>query len=549
MKKIINVLLSLLIVFTLVSCSSKQESIIIVYTNDVHAAVNENIGYAGLVSYVNELKQNNKYVTLVDAGDAYQGTTLSSVSKGEAVAEILKYVDYDIMTFGNHEFDYGMEQLVNLMKISDKEYINSNIVYKGNEENNFMNDIKKYEIITYGKTKVGYVAFDTPYTTRDSIVAHYMEDDEIVYNFCFGEDKTSFYDNAQKMIDEVKKEGVDYVVAICHFGQGEGCEGYTSTDLANATSGIDVIIDAHSHLELPCQYETNKDGKEVLITCSGTALNNIGQVVIGGDGYISTTNINNYTKKDEATTKVVDEVVEKYTAALDEKLFVSDIELSIADEDGIRMIRSREMPLGNLIADALRYYADADIAIINSGAIRNSLHIGDLTYNDFINVLPLGNDLVSIEVTGQELADYLEYSYAHVESEYVKDSKANGEFGSFMQVSGIRFTVDTSVKADIEVDENDNFLSIGETRRLKDIEVLNDNGQYEPLDPNKTYVLGGITYILLQGGSGTEAIFKDNTVISNGGTCDYEAVVNFVKEVLNGDLSLYKEVDNRISIK
>jgi len=549
MKKIIKICLSILVLLTICACQNKQNDIIIIYTNDVHASVNTNIGYDGLMSYINKLKANNDYVTVVDAGDAYQGSTACAVSKGEAIAKILKYVDYDIMTFGNHEFDYGMDQLINNINISEKHYINSNIVYTGKNEDNFLNDIKKYEIIEYGNIKVGFVSFDTPLTLNDTVPTSFMEDGDTVYDFCFNDSKDNFYINAQKVIDECKNEGADYIIAITHLGQDDDAGMFASNEFVLNTNNIDVVIDAHSHLELAGQYNINKDGKEVLITSSGTGLNNIGQVVISPNGFISTSLISNYSDKDEELEKIINDILDEYTNSLLTPIFTNEYELKIADDNGIRMIRNRELAIGDLVADAIRYYANADIGIMNGGGFKANLPKGEVSYNDFIKVFPYGNALACIEISGQELLDYLEYCYSNVLSDYYKDDKAIGENGSFMQISGLKITIDTSVKSSVVVDDTDNFVSVGETRRIKDVLVLNKNNEYEPIDINKTYKLGGMDYSLIKGGSGTSNIFKDNNVLISGSMYDYELFASYIKDILNNDLSKYQIIDERIIIE
>jgi len=419
----------------------------------------------------------------------------------------------------------------------------------GSDDNNFFQDIKKYEIVTYGNTKVGYVSFDTPLTLNDTVPTSFIENGETVYNFCFGGDKQDFYINAQNIIDECKNAGADYIVAICHLGQDDDAGMFTSNEFVNNTNNIDVVIDAHSHSELAGQYNVNKDGKKVLITSSGTGLNNIGQIVISSNGFISTSLISNYENKDEEVESKVTEIINKYTDALNETIFENTNELKISDDNDVRMIRNREMAIGDLVCDAIRYYSGADIGIMNGGGFKASLPVGEVSYNDFIKIFPYGNALACIEISGSELLDYLEYCYSLVENEYVKDDKACGENGSFMQVSGMRVTIDTSIDTSIEVDDTDNLLSVGESRRVKDVEILNENGEYEPIDVNKIYKLGGMDYSLVKGGSGTSNIFKDNNVLINGSMYDYELFASYIVDVLNGDLSKYQDIDNRITIE
>jgi len=546
MKKILTILVSFLLLFTLFGCKEKNnDDIIIIFTNDVHAKADENIGYAGLISYKKQCEAQSEYVTLVDAGDVIQGDSLNSVSKGQAAVEYLNTVNYDILTFGNHEFDFGMDRLEEIVNEVNSEYINSNIVYTGANDSLF-NDVERYKIIEYGDKKVGYIAITTPETIANTTPLTFIEDDKIVYNFFGGGDGSNFYDNMQKIIDEVKTKA-DYVVAISHLGQ-EANYIYRSQDLINNTNGIDVVIDAHSHTESPAQYEKNKDGKNILLCSTGTGLENIGQIVISHNGLITTSIISNYEDKDEETANAISAIKAKYESTLSDTLFTNNTFLTINNDEGIREIRTREKNIGDFVADAFRYVTGADIAIVNGGGIRADLNVGEITYGDIINISPFGNKAACIEMTGQQIVDYLEYVYRYTSLNNIVNDKPYGEYGSFMQLSGIKVTIDTSITPDVVVNDVDDFISVGENRRVSDVMVLVDDVLYEPIDLEKTYTVGGNDYSLVNGGSGTLEFLKDNTVLSSDIMEDYRTLVTYC-EYLNFDLSRYATVDDRITLK
>jgi len=550
MKKFVSAVLCFILLFGLIGCDQKKaDDIIIIYTSDVHCAIDDNIGYAGLVAYRDEARTKSEYVTMVDVGDAVQGGTLATVSKGDALVECLNLVNYDIQALGNHEFDYGLDHLSEIIEENNNTYINSNVVYTGKNENNKINTLDKYKIIEYGDTKVAYIALLTPYTLISASPNNLKEDGVIAVDFFGGNEDEDFYGYVQNLVDECKEKGADYVIALTHMGSSVSDEPYSSTTLATSTHGIDVIVDAHAHIQFASKSLKNTENKEVLVTSCGTELNSIGQISISPAGLISTTNIVDYTEKNQELAASLTEIKERYTTELEKTLFVNTTPLTVLDNSGIRVIRSMEMPIGDFVADAYRYVTGADIAIANGGGIRADLPAGDTSYSSFINVLPFGNIMSAINLTGQELLDYLEYTYRHTKTDYISNGMNNCEYGSFMQISGMTLTIDTSVTSDVVVDDEDNLISVGEKRRIKDAMVLNKEGIYEPIDPEKTYTVGSVDYTLINGGSGTEIFFKDKEVVLNDAGPNYDAIYTYARDVLNFDLSIYSTSANRILIK
>lgn len=549
MKKILKLLLCALLALSLVSCKSEKNDVIVIYTSDIHGSANENLGFASVLSFKQEALKKTPYVTLIDCGDAVQGSAYTQVSEGEAIVECMNAVGYDYLTFGNHEFDFGIEALGNIVAKQNGKYLNANIVYTGESgKGSFLNELAKYDIVKYGDISVGYIGIDTPSTIKDSTPSKLKENDEFVINFLFNDEADNFYNNIQNILDEMKSKGADVIVCLSHLGYGDEFTPYSSKDLANNTTGIDVIVDGHAHVNMPSAFEKNKDGEQVIITCSGTGIENIGYLTISSNGTVTASNTNNYAFVSDENKEIINEIVDSYATELKKELFTSNCALPIKDVSGIRMVRSREVGIGDLFADALRYYGEADIGIMNGGGIRTGINLGTVSYSDLIEIAPFENVLTVIEISGQELVDYLEYTYRNVKKEYVNNSMAYGEDGSFMQVSGIKLTIDTSITSDITVDENDNFISVNKNRRVKDVMVLED-GEYVPIDLNKTYTLAGTDYTLIGGGSGTTVVFADNNVVLKTSTLYSQVLIDYITKVLNSDLSSYAEVDSRITVQ
>ena len=556
MKKILSLLLCALLLCGLCACGGTEvtapaatadpnlplteetHDIVILFTNDVHGAIADNIGYAGLAAYKKTVEARTPYVTLVDCGDAVQGGYLNSVSRGEISARAMRCVGYDLATLGNHEFDFGMERLAELMDISGAEYLCCNLDYTGSSENP-LGELTPYEIYTYGDTRVAFIGVATPRTIGDSTPTYFMEGDEYVWDFHGGgENGQELFSLVQDTVDECRAQGADYVVVLSHLGMEEGSLPFTSENLAANTRGIDVILDAHSHTAAPCEITENAEGEEVLLSQTGTGLTAIGQVVISADGYISVGYISDYNKRDAEAEAAIAALTEEYEALLNEVVAYAETELSITDENGIRLVRSRETAIGNLCADAFRTVMGADIAYVNGGGIRASLPAGDITYSDLINVHPFSNTMCVSEITGAELLDMLEYFYRYVQSEYVSDGTAVGEDGSFACMAGVTCTVNTAIPSSVTVDENDMLLSVDGERRVSGVMVL-QNGVYVPLDTEATYTLAATDYVLKNGGCGMQLLLADRTPVTETARADYEVLADYIVNTLQGDLSAY----------
>lgn len=529
------------------AASQEPNDIIVLYTNDVHCGIDGAIGYAGLAEYRDDCVEKTPFVTLVDVGDAIQGDAIGTVSDGEYPADIMNQVGYDIAILGNHEFDYGMEQLSSIIGESSAQYLTCNITYTGSGEN-ALSEVAPYEIIEYGDTSVAFIGVATPESITKSTPAYFMENDEFVYDFC-GESGEKLYECVQGYVDECTEKGADYIVVLSHLGDGEESSPFTSVELIQNTTGVDVVLDGHAHSVISCQVEQNKNGEDVLLSSTGTKLENIGQLVITANGNISTGLVSSYAQKDEEVDAYIKDVQALCEAELNRTVASSDVALYTGDANGIRLVRNRETAIGNLCADAYRAVGEADIALVNGGGIRADIPEGDITYADVIAVHPYGNALCVVEATGQEIVDALELGSRFTKNVTEEDGNAAGECGGFLQVSGLKYTIDTSVESSVVLDENDMFVSVDGARRVSDVQVLNDADEYEPIDLEKTYTVASHNYMLKSCGDGY-TMFTDNTFIIDEGVLDNQILITYIKDVLQGELgATYSEVDGRITVK
>ena len=172
-----------------------------------------------------------------------------------------------------------------------------------------------------------------------------------------------------------------------------------------------------------------------------------------------------------------------------------------------------------------------------------------ISYADIIGVHPFGNTLCVAKVSGQEIADVLEIGAVAAVKEVSENGLAAGENGSFMNVSGLKYTIDTSIEAGVEFDENGLVTNISDKRRVKDIMILNKDGEYEPIDMEKEYTLASHNYLLKENGSGA-TFFDDNEFVIEEGMADYQILITYLSEHISGSISEnYSSVEGRIVVE
>ena len=230
---IIIAVLSLLLIFVCyyqyktpigkIDRSSLSDEIVVLFTNDVHCYVDQYIGYAGLAAYKEQIKKKNPNVIMVDCGDAIQGEYIGTIAQGEFIVDMMNKVGYDLAILGNHEFDYGMGSLKTVINRSKAKYLNCNITYSGSQENALQNTAS-YTILTYGKTKLGFVGVTTPGSTNTSTPVYFQENNLFVYDFKSHYNGKDLFDTVQKSVDDCLKEGAHYVILLSHLGVGTGYE-------------------------------------------------------------------------------------------------------------------------------------------------------------------------------------------------------------------------------------------------------------------------------------------------------------------------------------
>ena len=349
------------ILFVGTVCAKNTDTIIILYENDVHCAVE---GYSKLAAMKKELLQTYAYVGAVSCGDYIQGSSLGAVSKGEYIVELMNLVGYDAVTLGNHEFDYRIDRLNQLADMMDTKPVCCNFQKTGASQSYF----QPYKIVSYGETRVAYIGITTPDTLSSSSPAQF-KDENGNYIYTFNVEK--LYDVVQKSIDSAKQAGADYVVALSHLGYGEDASVVDIVELVSNTAGFDVVLDGHSHSVIENMKLTDGDGNEVILSSTGTKFANIGKLTIS-NGTVTTQLIRTeeYTETDAEVDTRIAEIQEEYASLGDRKIGVSEVDLITNDEDGNRLVRKQETNLGDLCSDAFRIVTGADIGYANGGGMR-----------------------------------------------------------------------------------------------------------------------------------------------------------------------------------
>jgi 2',3'-cyclic-nucleotide 2'-phosphodiesterase (5'-nucleotidase family) len=529
------------------TADAKAKDIVILYTNDVHCAVDKNIGYASLAAYKKDMESKTDYVTLVDCGDAIQGDYIAALSSGSVPIEIMNDVGYDYAVLGNHEFDYGMPQLSALLKKANAQYLGCNITYTGTGES-AVSSLKPYDIVDYGGTKVALIGVSTPLSITSSSPINFQENGVFVYDFC-GASGEELYACVQKNVDECRAAGADYVVLLTHLGDTDTFSPFSSVELADNTTGVDAILDGHAHDVIPCRVEQNKDGADVLLTSTGTNLASIGQLTITAGGTLTAGLISQYTPRDAQVDAQIKAIQADFDAQASQVVATSNSALSTMDDSGVRLVRNRETTIGDFCADAYRAAGNADIGLINGGGVRADLPTGEITYKDVLSVNPFGNALCVAKATGQQVLDALEMGCRKTESQTSANGLALGENGGFLQVSGLKFTIDTSIASAVTLDENGMFASVDGPRRVQDVQVEGADGSYSPLDPAATYTVASSNYVIKKGGDGNNVFAGDEFLIDEG-TTDYQMLIDYLAKDLNGQLGeKYSALQGRITVK
>lgn len=498
---------------------------VILHSNDVHGAIK---GYANIAALKAEYEAEGATVILVDAGDYSQGTTYVSSTKGLDAVKMMNVAGYDFATLGNHEFDYGYEQLKSNMSEAHFKVLCANVL---DAEGNSIFDATAIKEVN--GVKIGFFGLETPETQTKANPALIKG-----LQFLGGE---KMYKCAQAQVAALKDAGADIIVCLAHLGVDGESEPNRSVDLFAKVEGIDFIIDGHSHSVM------EKGPSDEPIQSTGTQFKNIGVIVIDNATKTIESNklvaVTEESAKDKAVEVAAADIIERITAEYGAVFAKSEVELNGDKAPGNR---NMETNLGDLITDSMMWQIlkDADslavpaeniVAVTNGGGIRAWIHKGDITKNDVFTVLPFGNTLTVIYVKGADLLEALEAST------YCTPAPVGG----FPQIAGMKITVVTKAEYDANAETYPGSTYYG-PKSINRVTIDEVNGK--PFDPNATYAVATNNFTAA-GGDTYYAFARSEGSIDTGYTLD-TILMDYIKEELNGVIGeKYAEPDGRITIK
>ncbi|SDZ10801.1 2',3'-cyclic-nucleotide 2'-phosphodiesterase / 3'-nucleotidase / 5'-nucleotidase [Evansella caseinilytica] len=486
----------------------------IMHTNDTHAHLED---VAKRVTAVNEVRSTTEHSILLDAGDVFSGTLFFNKYKGQADLEFMNMLGYDAMVPGNHEFDDGPGTFAAFVQKADFPFVSANINYRNEPELSglYVDDFgdpgengKIYPavILDVNGEKIGIFGL----TTEDTAFIS-NPGDHLIFE--------DYLEKAEDTVAGLKELNINKIIAVTHLGYNY------DRILADTVKGIDVIVGGHSHTLLNEPQVFHADDEPTLVVQTGEYGENLGKldVVFDESGVLQEWNgallkVADY-EADPAAAARLDELMEPIEEMKQQIVGYTDVFLDGSREN----IRSKETNLGNLIADGMlarakQIYPDTVMAFQNSGGIRASINVGAISLGDVLTVMPFGNNLVTLDLTGEEVLAALENSVSQVEDGH----------GKFLQVAGLHFAYDRS-------------KSPGQ--RVTDVQVKTDSG-FEPLDPEKMYKAATNAFAA-DGGDGFESFrqAKNDGRIQEIYIVDYEVFNWYLNEIGNVNI----DVDGRIT--
>lgn len=502
---------------------------VILHSNDVHGsimtindkgkpeAVGSLMGYANMAALAADYEAKGANVIIADAGDFSQGSTYVSTSKGLEAVNMMNAAGYDIATLGNHEFDYGYAQLTDNLKSAKFDVVCCNIL---DADGNLV--FAPSKVVDVDGVKIGFIGVNTPESQTKANPALIQG-----LKWLSGEDMVKA---VQAEADKLA-ETVDVTVVLAHLGVDDSSVPNTSYDLLRGLNGVDFIIDGHSHTVL-------KATAEKPIQSTGTAFDNIGVIVIDNEKKAIESNelveITKDSAKDETVAAAAQAIIDKIDAEYGEVFAKSDVDLNGArsvDANGVYGNRDGETNLGDLITDSMVWQvkqnldgitvpAENIVAITNGGGIRAAIAKGDITKKDVNTVLPFGNTIAVVYVTGAELIEALEAST------YCSPASA---IGGFPQVAGIEMTVDPDKAYDANEETYPGSTYHG-PKTINRVTIDSINGK--AFDEKATYAV--ITNNFLAAGGDTYYAFASASAQFDTGIPLDEALMSYIADELNG---------------
>lgn len=498
------------ILLLLAGCRPKNENIVILYENDVHCAIENYAKLAGLRDAIADTAN----VALVSSGDFLQGGTAGAISTGKYIVDLMKATGYDAVTLGNHEFDYNMPRMKALLDTLAVPVVCVNL--RESKSNKHL--YAPYTIKKFGKKKVAFIGATTP-TTRTTEEYAFVDEE---YNELYNLSPDSLIAQIQQAATSARNEGADFVVLLSHLGE-EPTEFHSdSHHIIHSTTGIDVVLDGHSHSVIACDTVLNKAGVPVTISQTGTRLAYVGKLVITPNGKIHTQLIpTSEIKQESEAVKKVRHNIDVQSSGFTQKVVgTCEYMLLVRNDTEGKVARKRETNAGDFATDAIMEHCHTDMVMINAGGLRTNLPEGEVTIGSILDMAPYDNQLTIVEETGAKIVELL----TACTQTLPKDD------GDFPQVSGLKFDIN------------------GSKHTVSNVQVLNKTTkQYEPIDMQKTYTIGTLDYTVT--GGGFRGLLRHSKVVKKDNKTLSDMISLYIQQTLNGNIGkTYAAPQGRINI-
>lgn len=516
----------------------------VMHMNDTHAYL-ENFPY--VATAVNELREKHKNNLLLHAGDVFSGDLYFNAFEGQADLALMNYLKFDAMVFGNHEFDLGGSEdghksLAEFVKAAKFPLVAANVDFSKDDLFDGLQTkevVETYEdgniydgvVIDVNGEKVGVFGLTTEETP-------FISSTEAV-------EFSNYIEQAEKAVASFEAQGINKIIALTHIGFNDSLVFDNDIELAKQVEGIDIIVGGHTHYTLAEPYISREfDAPTVIVQANEYAkylgaldvtFNKAGEVVLYDGELLPTEKGGTEFEADEGALDILAPYQEEVEKIKSDPIGVEALVKLDASRDetasGTPSIRHSEMTLGNLVADGLLYSArtltdqHADIALQNGGGIRTSIEAGPITTGEVLQVLPFGNGLATVELSGEEVLEVLEHSV----SADLREDGGLKENGGFLQVGGMKFTYDSSKE-------------VG--NRVEEVLVQVDD-EFVALETDKDYIVA-TNIFTAKGGDGYETFEKafQEGRVSEPGFSDYQNLIDYFKTFEEG---IEVETEGRIT--
>ncbi len=512
MQRNAALLLAVVLSLALIAPLGAQEDsyeLTIMHTNDVHAehepGRSGDGGAARQATVVRQIRDEVANHLLLDGGDRFTGTLFHIQWLGQDSAQIMNMIGYDAMTLGNHEFDNGDEVLAAFVDALEFPVVTANVDFSDSPL--LADKIEPMVTLEVGDGSIGIIGLVTP---ESEILS--SPGPELVFEY----DLVSVTQNA---VDALTAAGVNKIILVTHIGYRADVE------VAQQVSGVDVVVGGHTNTFLSNNYSgaqgeyptvlESASGEPVLVVQASTKTRYLGRldVEFDGGGVLSDWDgdailLSRYITPAPDVSDLVAGLEEPITELRNRVVGESAVVL----EGNRSVCRIQECNLGNFIADAVREETGAQIAYMNGGGIRSGIDAGEITMGEILTVQPFGNVTSTFGLSGVDVIAMLENSVSRIQLNEQGQVQRGGGSGRFLQLSGARFSVDPTQE-------------VGS--RIVSVEVLNDAGEYEALDPDAIYSMAGNNFVR-NGGDGYSVLEENAIDPYDGGRVDFNVTLDYI---------------------